>query len=155
MIPTRVGRNPRKNPYIPSFSSIFLAIADGCPAAEESSPTAAEEDWSCIFTTSRGLVMQEAMVPATPPDRRFKSFILEAVMEGVATKVEPPRVFVEEVEEMVLLPPPPPPRMMLVLVPSRELPRHFVLVVPGARPTGTIYRAHDEAIKTTRKSNAV
>jgi len=36
--------------------------------------------------------MHDAMVPATPPEKRLKSFIREAVMVPlVATRVEPPR----------------------------------------------------------------
>ena len=36
--------------------------------------------------------MHDAMVPATPPEKRLKSFIREAVMVPlVATRVDPPR----------------------------------------------------------------
>ena len=93
----RVGLNPRKKPRAPSFSKIFLAIAMGCPAAADSSPTAAEEDWSWVLMTSRGLVMQEAIVPAAPPERRLNSFIRPAVIVRVVAQMaveDPPRVSV-------------------------------------------------------------
>ena len=35
--------------------------------------------------------MQDAKVPAAPPEKRFSNFIREAVMVGFATIVEPPR----------------------------------------------------------------
>ena len=35
--------------------------------------------------------MQEARVPAAPPDRRLNNFILDVVMVREATRVDPPR----------------------------------------------------------------
>jgi hypothetical protein len=63
MIPTRVGGRPLKNPEIPSSCMIFLAISSGFPRAD---------DWSWVLITSRGLVMQDETVPATPPERRLQ-----------------------------------------------------------------------------------
>lgn len=74
MIPMRVGRKPRKNPNTPSFSMILRAMARGCPAAAAIPPCAAadvDDDWSCVLTTSSGLVMHDAIVPATPPEKRL------------------------------------------------------------------------------------
>jgi hypothetical protein len=67
-----------------------LAIPTG-DAEERNSPTAAEELCNWVLTTSRGLVMQEASVPAIPPERRLRSFMLVDVMVLVAMAVEPPR----------------------------------------------------------------
>ena len=35
--------------------------------------------------------MHDAMVPATPPEKRLNSFIREAVMVQLPTRVDPPR----------------------------------------------------------------
>lgn len=90
-MPTSVGLIPFQKPNIPSRSNIFRAMATGCPDCADSSPTAAEEDCNCVLITSSGLVMQDAIVPAAPPDRRLNSFIRDAVMVRVAASVDPPR----------------------------------------------------------------
>mmetsp|Transcript_2229 Transcript_2229/g.4686 ORF Transcript_2229/g.4686 Transcript_2229/m.4686 type:complete len:96 (-) Transcript_2229:579-866(-) len=86
MIPTNVGGSPRQKPGMPSTSKIFLAIADGLDLT-------ALEDWSCVLTTSSGLVIQAATVPAAPPDSSFKDSIRRAVMvlTTFAAAVDPPR----------------------------------------------------------------
>lgn len=86
-------------------------MANGCPPAFESSPTAADDDCNCVLITSSGFVMQEAIVPATPPDSRFNNCIRDAVMvmEFVATRVDPPRHVdfpPRKIFEVVLLAPP-------------------------------------------------
>lgn len=70
-------------------------MATGLPDAVDNSPTAADEDCSCVLITSRGLVMQEAIVPAAPPEKRLSSFMLVADMVLVAVAVDPPRVLVD------------------------------------------------------------
>jgi hypothetical protein len=72
------------------------------------SPTAADDDWSCILITSSGFVIQDAIVPAAPPDRRLSSFIFDAVMVMgfVATPTtvdEPPRPAPRRILLVVLL----------------------------------------------------
>lgn len=74
MIPTKVGFKPLKNPAKPFSAKIRLAISIGCPAALANSPCAALdtlEDCNCVLITSSGLVMQDAIVPAAPPDKRL------------------------------------------------------------------------------------
>jgi hypothetical protein len=66
---------------------IVLATARGCPASEANSPLAAFdaiEDWSCVFTTSNGLVSIDATVPATPPEKKFNTCLCLTVSDGVA-----------------------------------------------------------------------
>lgn len=76
MIPARVGRSPLKNPLTPWASKIRLPMAIAFPLAAASSPVEAEEDWSWVRITSRGFVMQDATVPAIPPDSRLLSLLL-------------------------------------------------------------------------------
>lgn len=76
---------------------IVLATARGCPASEANSPLAAFdaiEDWSCVFTTSNGLVSIDATVPATPPEKKFNTCLCLTVSDGVVVVV----VVVEEEE---------------------------------------------------------
>jgi len=91
-MPARVGRSPLKNPLTPWASKIRRPMAMGFPPAEASSPVQAEEDWSWVRITSRGFVMQEATVPAMPPERRFNAFNCPAVIdaEAVAATVDAP-----------------------------------------------------------------
>ena len=43
----------------------------GCPPADANSPDIADDDWSCVLITSSGLVIHDAIVPATPPEKRL------------------------------------------------------------------------------------
>ncbi len=78
---------------------IVLATAKGCPASEANSPLAAFdaiEDWSCVLTTSKGLVSIDATVPATPPEKKFNTCLCLIVNDGVVVVVE-----IEEVDRVL------------------------------------------------------
>ena len=49
----------------------------GCPPADANSPDIADDDWSCVLITSSGLVIHDAIVPATPPEKRLFFFIIK------------------------------------------------------------------------------
>ena len=80
MTPMRVGRNPLQNPFTPSTCRIRRAIWIGAFPEEASSPYATldvRDDCICDLITSKGLVIQDAIVPATPPAKKLKDQILD------------------------------------------------------------------------------
>tara|TARA_B110000305_G_C19233591_1_gene536387 strand:+ start:670 stop:843 length:174 start_codon:yes stop_codon:yes gene_type:complete len=43
---------------------------------------AAEEDWSCVLTTSKGQVIVDEIVPATPPESRLNIWLFASRVGG-------------------------------------------------------------------------
>jgi hypothetical protein len=105
------------------------------------SPTAADDDWSCILITSSGFVIQDAIVPAAPPERRLSNFIFDAVMVMgfVATPTtvdEPPRLASRKILLVVVLliaalPSPPPNGMCNAEEEDDEETPHLLVVEEG------------------------
>ena len=55
---------------------MHFATAIGCPAVMAQSPVTAfeaEDDCSWVLITSNGFVIQDASVPATPPDNKLET----------------------------------------------------------------------------------
>lgn len=63
MMPMSVGGSPRKKPAKPSCWTMRRAMSTGLRRA------IVLDDCNCVLMTSSGLVMQEAIVPATPPEK--------------------------------------------------------------------------------------